>query len=240
MDKVMVNDSRAIVMIILLIFSVLLLMKSIVLDTFKRLYRIYKWTDIRYKELMQLLMCIFCCTLATGCFDDAQRIATAGSSFSNWLEIGTMPNTAYHYMINIISFLMLPFDFVLFLYKMYHTEKGTPDKSVLAETVILLLIPMIMMGSHYTGQGVVYIIKRSGADDAYGNSSIFLTCLFLISILYLVYNTYSLKKGFDFTKLDIIKGVKSQEAIWGPESEKIPLEEKLKQWVREGFSFKRW
>lgn len=242
MDKVLVNDIRAIIMILFLSMSVFLVIKSAVLDTLKMLYSIYRWTDTRYKELVRLSVCIISCTMAIDCFDDAQRIATVGSSFSNWLETGILPQMIYHHIVIILSCLVLAADLGIFLFKMYNTETGWPDKVILAETVILLLVPFLLVGSHCIGKLILYPIRQFSKEDAYSRSSLFCAGLFLISILFLVCIAYFSKKGFDFSCLDVKKDGKAPVTIWGSPNEKMEKESpevKIKYWFMVKIFLKR-
>lgn len=218
MNKVMVNDFRGMIMISLLLLTMLLILKTISIDTVKRIYRIYKWTDIRYKEILLLSGCIISSTMALGCFDDAQRIATAGTSFSNWLEIGAMPGNFYHYCLLTATNIMFPVNFGIFLYKTYHTEKGTPNKSIIADMVLPTITLLVIVCFHYAVRGILHILEIYVRNDMYGYQVSLKAGLFLISMLFQIYNTYSLRKGFDFTRLEVKEQEKVQELIWGQQN----------------------
>lgn len=235
MNNVMINDFRGMIMVSLFLLAILLILKTISIDTVKRIYRIYKWTDIRYRELIFLSGCIMSSTLALGCFDDAQRIVTAGSGFSNWLEIGAMPGNFYHYGILTGFYIMIPVNFGIFLYKMYHTKKGSPNKRIIAEMVLLVIVPLVIIGFHYISRGILHILELFDTNDSYGYKSLLKASLFLSSVIFQIYNTYSIKVSFDFTRLDAIEQEKASNFIWGQDNYRNATEHIQKKhvdWVK--------
>lgn len=214
MDKAMINDFRGMIMVFLLLLALILILKTISIDTAKRIYRIYKWTNIRYRELILLSCCIISSTMALACFDDAQRIATTGTSFSNWLELGAMPGSLYHYGLLVAIYIMFPVNFGIFLYKMYHTEKGTPNKRIIVDMVLPTIVPITMVSFHYAVRGIIYVVELYAGNDMYRYQVLIKAGLFLISMLIQIYNTYTLRKGFNFTKLEVKKQENVPELIW--------------------------
>lgn len=214
MNEVQLNDLRGIIMALFLFLGVFLTVSSASINTARRILRIYRWTDVRYKQLLMLSGCIFFCTLAISSFDAAQRIATVGTGFSNWFATGTLPAAVYHYAVLSTAGAMLPFDFALFLYKAYHTEKGDPDAGIAAEMMLLTALPVMMVLAHYAAGAVVFLLDKYMADGSYGISASVKAGLFLLSVIYLAYDTYSIKKCFDYTKLDVLKKGSNAKPIW--------------------------
>ena len=205
MNQVQINDIRGFFMILFLFAGVVLTIRSASINTAKRILWTYRWTGVRYRQLMVLSGCLFFCTLAIGCLDDAQRIATAGSSFSNWFATGPLPAAAYHYAVLFVA---------QFLYKMSQTEKGNPDAGILAEIMILTALPVVMVMAHYAARVILFLLNGYNADDPYGISASVKAGLFLLSAIYFLYDTYTVKKGLDCTKPDVKKKEHSPMVIW--------------------------
>lgn len=214
MNQVQINDIRGFFMILFLFAGVVLTIRSAFINTAKRILWTYRWKGVRYRQLMALSGCLFFSTLAIGCLDDAQRIATAGSSFSNWFATGPLPAAAYHYAVLFVAAAMLPFNFAQFLYKMYHTEKGNPDAGILAEIMILTALPVVMVMAHYSARVILFLLNGYHADDPYGISASVKAGLFLLSAIYFLYDAYTVKKGFACTKPDVKKKVHGPMVIW--------------------------
>lgn len=152
--------------------------------------------------------------MALACYDDAQRIATAGTSFSNWLELGEMPGNLYHCGILIGFYIMIPVNFGIFLYKMYHTKKGSPNKRIMAEIVLFVIVPLVIIDFHYISRGILHALGLFDVNDTYGHKSLLKASLFLSSMIFQIYNTYLVKGSFDFTILNIKEQEKTPKFIW--------------------------